>query len=415
MKQKWLKRYSDAGRNLSFDSKVLLGFNANINIMRKFEELKLDLDVQSEELRSVQSRKEFLKVLKFCKEEEKSLKVYRENFNPDIVGEKQIGGQAGIMANFLSTLGHRSILYSPILSDELADKIDHEVLYPIADENLTLQSVSDSVNSDRTKKNYIIEFSDISSRLILSENLRGFGPYFRKGVEDKFDELQENVDRAIFSGFHDVTGNIETKLRKSEKQLRKMHIPKHLEFVSTKEEKDRILLERIVPCFTSIGMDESELERIAELIDCEIETHSSLKDVYKVSKEVIEKFNLSRVHVHTKKFQVVVADRDYPVKDERIRESLLFGGIAATTMAEKGEIPSKEQMEVKTDKMHVNKLDELEKFGEKLGSDDFAEKGIGRTENYKIIAVPTLIHENPERIVGMGDLISSSAFISEVY
>ncbi|EHK00758.1 hypothetical protein HRED_11237, partial [Candidatus Haloredivivus sp. G17] len=46
--------------------------------------------------------------------------------------------------------------------------------------------------------------------------------------------------------------------------------------------------------------------------------------------------------------------------------------------------------------------------------DEFVETGKALIEDYKVCAIPTLIHEDPKRLVGMGDLISSGAFAYEL-
>ncbi|MFB6100676.1 MAG: ADP-dependent glucokinase/phosphofructokinase [Candidatus Nanohalobium sp.] len=416
MKNKWLKKYQKAAHKADFDSNVLLGFNANIDVTTNFSKIEADLEeVEEEELRKVKSEEDFLKVLKHCRENETNLEVDSTEFDAEVDGDEQIGGQAGIMSNFLSGVGHRAVIYTPFLSQELAEKIHSEVLYPTVEDGMVLKSVSDAVNSDRTKKNYIVEFEEESCRLILSDHLRGFGPYFRKGMEEKFPVLQDEIDRAIFSGFHDIRGNFESKLRKSEKQLRKLHVPKHLEFVSTTPQKDEMILEKILPYFTSVGMDESELHKISDIMGYEIDEEPSLGDVYTISKKMIQKYDVERVHVHTKNFQSVVAESSYPVRDERIRKSILFSGLSAVSMAETGEIPEPSEIELETDRMHITKLDDLEHFEDFFDLDDFAETGIARLEGYKVVAAPTIIHEEPKRLVGMGDIISSGAFTAEVH
>lgn len=414
MKQKWLEKYRSVEEKEDFGSKVLLGFNANIDVSQNFDKLDINLEgVEAEELRELGSKKDLKKVLKFCRENLANLEIDAPNFNLGIQEDGQIGGQAGIMSNFLSNIGHRAVIYTPFLSEELAEKIDPEVLYPCVEDGMVLQSVSKAINSDRTKKNYIIEFGEESCRLILSDHLRGFGPYFRKGVEEKFPELQGEIDRAIFSGFHDVAGNIDSKFRKAEKQLRKLHIPKHLEFVSSTPEKDKKILEKILPYFTSVGMDENEVRKISDIMGYEIGKEPSLGEVYTASKKIIQKYDVRRVHVHTMNFHSVVAERSYPVRDKRIRNSMLFSELAAVSMAEKGSIPGKEDIELKEGEMHVTKLDDLEHFADFFDLDDFSETGITRIEDYKVVAIPTLIHEEPKRLVGMGDLISSGAFTTE--
>lgn len=414
MKEAWLNKYKESVEDLNFNSRVLVGFNANIDVTLNFEDLDINLDdVKKEKIDYIRSESDLKKVLRYCRDEETNLEFEVKDFEPKLDGEESIGGQAGIMSNFLSRMGHRSVMYTPFLSEEVVEKMDNDILYPVVDDGLVLKSVSDSVNSDRTKKNHIIEFKEESCRLILSDKLRGFGPYFRKGIEEKFSLIQEEVDKAIFSGFHDIDGNFDARLKKSEKQLRKLHIPKHLEFVSSTREKDKAIIEDILPQFTSVGMDESELKTISEIIGYKIDERPSLGEVYSISKKIIEEYSISRVHVHTRNFQTVVADKKYPVRDKNIRESLLFSGLAAVSQAERGKIPEIGEIEFNDEDMHLTRLDDLEHFQDFFELEDFVETGIARLEGCKVIAVPTIIHEEPERLVGMGDIISSGAFAAE--
>jgi ADP-dependent phosphofructokinase/glucokinase len=413
MKTEWLERYRKASEKTDFNAKILLGFNANIDVSQSFSDIDFDLgEIEGYELRKINSKEDLKKVLKYCCENKTNLEVQGSGLDLDVDGKEQIGGQAGIMSNFLSGIGHRAVIYTPFLSEKLADKIDDEVLYPTLDDGMVLKSVSEAVNSDRTKENYIIEFEEESCRLILSDNLRGFGPYFRKGMEEKFPVLQEEMDRAIFSGFHDIKGNFESKIRKAEKQLRKLHIPMHLEFVSTTERKRRKILEHVLPYFTSVGMDESELRNTGEIMEHSISQEPSLGEVYTISKKIIEEYGVSRVHVHTKHFQSIVADRKYPVRDKQMRDGMLYSELAAVSMADSGEIPESGDLEI-TDDMHVTRLDDLEHFQDFFDLKNFVETGTARLEGYKVVAIPTIIHEKPERLVGMGDVISSGAFASE--
>lgn len=415
MKEEWLEKYRDSVEGLELDSTVLTAFNANIDETKKLSELEYSLEnVDASPQKSLESEKEFRKALKHLQDNGGNLEVPIKGFSPDINGERQIGGQAGIMANFLSRIGNRSIIYTPFLSKELADKIDSEVLYPSLDDGLVLKKAKDAVNTDRTKTNYIVESKHNSSRLILSDSLRGFGAYFRKGVEDRFPRLQEIVDKMLFSGFHDMEGNVDAKLKKAEKQLRKLHIPKHLEMASKHGNREKIV-NQLFPIFTSIGLDESELKQIAELEGYSVSDDLSLGDAYLVSKKLIQDYKISRVHVHTTKFHITTTRGNYPVKKERIRDSMLFSCLAATTMAGKGDIPQMEDIEVDADWMRLTRLDDLEHFESFFNLEDFTETGTTRLEEFKVAAIPTILHEEPERLVGLGDVISAGAFIAEDY
>jgi len=90
--------------------------------------------------------------------------------------KKFIGGQAGIMSNFLAKTGNGVIFYTPLLSEDLSSRIDDKVLYPVMDGEFELKNVRDASNTDRTKKNHIFEFDSKEStgRMILSDTLKGF-------------------------------------------------------------------------------------------------------------------------------------------------------------------------------------------------------------------------------------------------
>lgn len=415
MKEEWIKRYEDAVESIDFNSTVLTGFNTNIDCTIKFGEMDMDLEgIEAEKKDALKSEEDLKKMLKYCKENSSNHEVSINNFNPDLEGKEQLGGQGAIMANFLSGLGNRSIFYTPFLSERIADLLNKEVVYPVIDDTLQLKNAEEGVNSDRTKKNYIIEFEEESCRLILSDSIRGFGPYFRKSVEEKLEAMDGSVDRVLLSGFHDAEGNVESKIRKSRQQLEKIDVPKHVEFVSSGDERDRMMLEEVVPEFTSIGMDEQEMRNIAEILDVEIHEETSLGDAYHVATKLMEKTGISRVQIHTLKFHTAVARDSYPVEPEKMRQAVLFGGLSAVSMAEKGEIPEKEEIGFNEEGMHINRVDDLEHFEDFFNLDNFSETGIAHLEDYKIVAAPTIIHEDPKRLVGLGDLISSGTFTAEI-
>ncbi|PSH02246.1 MAG: hypothetical protein BRC26_01540, partial [Nanohaloarchaea archaeon QH_8_44_6] len=70
--------------------------------------------------------------------------------------------------------------------------------------------------------------------------------------------------------------------------------------------------------------------------------------------------------------------------------------------------------DLEMDDKHIKRLDMLEDFGDFFEIDDFARKGIGKVKNYRVAAIPTIIHEDPKRVVGLGDIISSGTFVGEV-
>mgnify|MGYP006275755597 FL=1 len=405
------------GEKPNLDFSVLTAFNANIDLRTSYEKLEWDLDdIESKDIESVEDIGEVKSVLKHAMEKGENIECSLKNLDEEISGEKDLGGQAGIMANFLSGLKGSVTFYTPFLSQELADLVDEKVLHPYFDEEFVLKNVRDASNTDRTKKNIIIEFNqENSGRVILSDSLRGFGPYFRSGVEDNLDMIDQNVDRILVSGFHNAEGNFEAKIAKSVKQLEKLDSPKHLEMVDCQHEKFKHIMEELTPHVNSIGLDETEGKKVREFFNMETGEDLHIGEAFEMSKKLIERSNLERVHLHTYRYHIVVADEDYPVGLENMRDAMVFGETSAVLSADLGRLPESEDFDgLDFETLHIKKMDELEEFGEFFELEDFVEKGYSMVEDYKVTAIPTLIHEDPERLVGMGDLISSGAYIYEI-
>lgn len=398
---------------------VLTGFNANIDYIYSLKDIDVDLeDVEARDMRLVKSPEDLNSVLKYCIENNANREVHGKHMAREFPGaDKRLGGQGGIIADFLSKTGNYVIFYTPMLSKELAEKIDSDVVYPVADEGLKLKRIGDAVNTDRTKENIIVENeSEHTGRLIVSDTLQGFGPYFRKGVEDNLDSLDSELDRAIFSGFHDADGNFDAKIDKAEVQLSHLDTSKHLEYTGMEEEKSRKLFESLVPEFDSIGLDESEAQSIAELLEIDIEDDLSLGEAFQISKSLIEDKEVERVHIHTYRYHVTVTGKYYNVSPEKIRESMLYAENCALAMADAGKIPEKIDIdEYSLENKHVHILDDLEDFQHHLELENFVESGIASLDDFNVVAIPTLIHEDPKRVVGMGDVISSAAFTAELH
>lgn len=417
IKEDWEEKYRNSTDLVESSVGVLTGFNANLDVIHQVSEIDLDLEgVNPELLEEVSNLDELRSSLKYCIENSENNES-NKNLEIDFEGEEFIGGQAGIMSNFLAGTGNGVIFYTPLLSEELASEIDEKVLYPVIDGDFTLKNVRDASNTDRNKKNHIFEFNkkDSSGRLILSDTLKGFGPYFRKGVEENLDTIQKNIECAVFSGFHDIEGNKDAKLKKSAKQLEMIDKPTHLEFVDKNQEITSLILKYILPKVDSFGLDETEFESLMELLEMETpEGNLNLGKAFDASKRLIKKFDLERIHLHTYRYHLVVAENGYTTSKNEIRNSMLYGEVAAIQAADKGYIPSKEDIsDFDMENKEINGLEELHHFGDFFDLERFDEKGIAEIDGYKVIAIPTIIHNNPEKTVGMGDIISSGAFTSE--
>jgi len=414
MKQKWLKRYRDAAERDRKSVDILTGFNANIDVIYNAENVDLN-STKPQHVDSVEKVEELKQELKYCIENGLNEEVELETDIDLGQAKENVGGQAGIMSNFLSNQNHAVIFYTPFLSEELAQKMNKNILSPVMDGKFVLKNVRDTVTADRTKRNIIVEYENESTgRTIFSRKMKGFGPYFRKGIEDNFDQLKDNIDRAILSGFHDVEGNMEAKLKKAQKQLEKLNVPLHLEYVYRKETAE-LILDHVMPEVDSIGLDEDETEKIAELIDIDVSDNLSLGDAFKVARELIKLNDMERVHIHTYRYHVTVTDNRYNIAPDKIRDSMLYGELSAIISAEEGRIPAPEDYsKFDMENKHIHILDDLEHFEDFFNIEGFVETGIAELHGLNIVAIPTIIHEDPKKVVGLGDIISSGAYIDEI-
>ena len=415
MKDIWRERYknTDVAR---VEANVLVGFNANIDAKYRLQDLDLKIEsANAEDLEQVENKEEILSLLSYCIKNGENREINSEGLELDPeTGKEEVGGQAGIMANFLQSKTHETVFYTPFLSERLVEVLDSGLIYPVnSGEGLELLEVVEAINTDRTKVNHILEFDgEKTGRLILSDRLRGFGPYFRKGVEDHISELDEGLDRVLLSGFHNADGNIGAKLRKASQQLEKFDTPVHMEYVDL---SDRLnLLEKyIFPHIESIGLDEYEMKAMEEALDVELGgDEPSLGEAFQFAKFFINEFGLERVHIHTYSYHLNVTTEAYGVEPDKIRESMLYGETSAVQMADEGEIPE-EVKRLEFDNKHIRKLDDLEDFGNFFGLEEFAETGITNIEGLNVVAIPPAIHEEPRRLVGMGDIISAGSFVKE--
>lgn len=418
MKDIWRQKYQEIAERPGIgEFQVLTGFNANIDRTIDFGELDWNLDVEAEKKEKVNNKEDVKKVLKHAIENSENLEVDATNLNLKFdQGVQSVGGQAGIMANFLSGLNGSVTFYTPFLSQELAERIDERVLHPYFDKEFSLKNVRDAANTDRTKENIIIEFKKPKSgRLILSDKLRGFGPYFRSGIADNIEMIDENIEGALLGGFQNVKGNKEVKIEKSRRQLNKLESRTHIELADSDKELYKVIGTEIIPEADSIGMDETEALKLAAISDKDYSDNLKMGEAFDLMKDLIDETGLSRCHLHTYRYHLVVTGDDYPIKKDEILQGMMFGEISAITCATKGDIPDiNDYGHLDFESMHIKNLDEFEHFEDFFGLEEFVETGKAEVDGYNVCAIPTLIHENPKRLVGMGDLISSGAFAYEL-
>jgi ADP-dependent phosphofructokinase/glucokinase len=363
----------------------------------------------------VESIAELKAALKYCKNRGENHEVDYTGIEPS-GGKKYIGGQGGIISNFLAETDSEVILYTPHLSSELVEMMNEKILYPVKEDGeFYLKNVQDAVNSDKTKRNHIFEFEgDRSGRLILSGRLKGYGPYLPKDIEKELSLIQENIDCCIMSGFHNVTGNKTAKLKRSGLQLAEIDKPVHVEYVHKDDKTAELIAEYVIPEADSLGLDETEIREIAGILGLECPEELNFGEAFSLIKKLLEELDLSRIHLHTYTYHITVVEESYPVEPGKIRGSMLYGELSAIQSAEKDGIPSKDDIRgFNMEDKRIQDLQELKDFGEFHSIEGFEEEGTAQVDGFKVVGIPIINHVDPARTVGMGDIISSGAFSME--
>lgn len=397
----WERKYLDTAekfRELSCGKKLLAGFNTNIDRVLRAEDIVEDFP--SEKMEKISSWDDFQKVLNFCLDSGKNMEIDLKDYRPEIDGgETFIGGQGGIVSTFISRMGAESVLYTPIVSERLVESIDNEILGVKTGDGLEFKGITECVNSEKFKENLIIEFrSEKSGRLILSDHLEGFQPLFSEDIEDRIDELEKMVDRFFLAGFHHLE---KKKIEKAGRQVRSLKSPVHVEYVYTDDRKSDTVVEEILPNADSIGFDEEEMLQVLESVGIN-DSPEKIEDFVEDLVEVREFTGVERVHLHTYEFHICVVSDSYGRTREQVLEEMVFGEIAAIASAEKGDIPFREDVEsFDFEDKHFRGVDEIK---------EKTDEGIIELDNGFAALIPVVIHEDPERLVGLGDMISAGSF-----
>ena len=358
--------------------------------------------------------------------------------------EERMGGQVGIIANLLSILRTKKVIaYSPILSKKQAEMfVDNDnLVYPsIIDGNLMLKKPIESYKeNDPLKINRIFEYKEgikfklgdkriitpIANRFIVASRPDKLRLEIKEDLKEKLPEIGEQIDCAIFSGYQGIKEKYSdgktykyyfTKAEEDLDLLRQKNknIKIHLEFASIQNINLRKnIINRILPKMDCLGMDETEVANLISTMGYEelgekIIKYSKMEDAIEASKIIMETYpNLELLQVHTLYYIMVICKKDNPLTIEQFKRILELATILAATKAKLGEISKVSDLLNGLTVPH-NKYGEL--FKSIVGNVQKEES----YKDYKIVAMPSRLVDIPKSTVGLGDTISSSAFVGYV-
>ncbi|MDV3104334.1 ADP-specific glucokinase [Thermococcus waiotapuensis] len=427
--------------------KVLLAYNTNIDAVKYLERKDLEKRVEkagkeevlryAEELpKRIESVAQLLGSILWSVKRGKAAELLVESCSTRFYmkqwgwDELRMGGQVGIMANLLGGVyGIPVIAHVPQLSGLQAGLFKDGPIYVPKAENGSLKLVHprDFAGDEENCLHYIYEFprgftvfnfeAPRENRFIGSADDYNPNVYIRPEFRERFEEIAGSSSLAVISGLQALTKeNYREPLEIVEEHLKVLNekgIPTHLEFAFTPDETVRKAILGLLGKFWSVGLNEVELASIVEVMDEKALAEKLLShdpvDPIAVTEAMVklaEKTGVRRIHFHTYGYYLALTD----YRGEFVRDALLFAALAAAAKAKLGDISSIDNI-IKAMEVPVN--EKAKPVEEALLEEYGMKDGIAEVNSYQLAFVPTKIVAKPKSTVGIGDTISSSAFVGE--
>ncbi|NPA48052.1 MAG: ADP-specific glucokinase [Thermococci archaeon] len=454
MNPNWDKLYASAFErvraNLGNAGSVLLAYNTNVDVLRYLRRDDLEerieragrdevLGYSSELPEMIKSVPQLLGSILWSVRQGKAAELFvgscRVRFYMKRWGwdEVRMGGQVGIMANLLGGVyGVPVVAHVPQLSRLQTGLFREGPIYVPKFENGELKLVHPKKFSghggweEDSPIHYIYEFprgfrvlgfeAPRENRFIASADDYNTALVIRDEFREGFDEIAAGVGLAIISGFQALTedtyrepfGVVKEHLR----VLSEREVPAHLELAFTPDETVRREILRLLPMFWSVGLNEVELASVMEVMNERDLAEKLLSSDPADADAVIEAMlklaalGVRRIHFHTYGYYLALT----AYRGEFVRDALLFAALTAATKARLGDVPSMEEV-AKSLKVPVGGM--AGPVEEALTKEYGMKDGIAEINGYQLAFVPTKIVERPKSTVGIGDTISSSAFVGE--
>jgi ADP-dependent phosphofructokinase/glucokinase len=315
-------------------------------------------------------------------------------------GTITLGGQAGIAAAHLARLGAPSVTcIAPSMGPEVARMLGEDGVRVFGDRT---SSAADAVH-------YIFEYAPglvppardaipRNNRFIISPVKTGDTTILAdRLLAALLPELADGT-RAFLSGYQYLKSNEEFIRAASQVQAirdagRNNRV--HVECVSVTDPRINAgIVRHILPAADSAGMNENELSLLLGYRGEPGPDH-----LVKGVLELAKKTGLARIHLHTYGFYLLATQEDR-ARPELSRDALLYAA-TVTAAAARGT----------TTAVSPRGIAALRQITTLLGEGDAM--GMWSTRDYHIQAVPTLIASDSKRTTGLGDILSSTAFVAD--
>ncbi len=455
-------------------SRPFTGFVANVDAMKFLSAGQLETFLNSVPLKELEKRQariakltldtpaDFAAALYYGFQNGKALELpcYSEDMiagferqfgKPD---QFRIGGQAGIIANLLTGLGTRPLVYCPLLSPLQAGLFDPRTQFPIVEKGKLRMAAPRHAarKKDATKTNWIFEFGKHdrisihgkeltcprSNRLIVLSKLISIEPLFSKEMEPHLAQLAQYTDRAMIAGFHHLHGmngkSVEYYLHRLSRQLEQLKTANpdlkiHIEYVMIHDEKlARQVYRTLGKPADSLGINEVESRHVLKLFGFKrehalLQKKESAHHLYLAAQALANHFDFARVHAHTLGYYVLYLKKrgnETPAELKAQADSLLFAGLASEARILQDRPPTASELNGKKfNAIRVSELglSQMRQFASDLNlrgreKEAFLKDGFLKRRDHFVFVVPAPVNGKPKSTVGLGDTISATAFLS---
>lgn len=403
--------------------KIICAYTVNLDAVynvRGQEIARLSGNLKPKNQEKITGLNDLLSALLFCMKEGSGdeLPIEREYVGRTIEEsfhwEYRLGGNAGIMAGVLATLGAQPVLNAPAIGSRMAGLLHPGIRIPFSGslkepvaaagdkemihfvfqftEGQTVATSGGPIVSSKDNR-LIATFDPLNSRLHSSPD---FDAYCQEKIMD--------FDGAIVSGFHlvPVSGFKEIFDLKIEQisswreanpelyvhaEMGAFHEPEIMEY----------LLERLP--VDSLGMNEDELAIVASL-------KPGWRGTMEAVQQLRDRLGMSRVAVHTRDY--IISVMKGLILPEREIEALTRGADAAAALAATGSVTGLPPEEVNP--VGVDARDEFLRSGAvPSGRGAYMSSG-----EETVCLVPSLLARQPKFTVGLGDTTTAAIFYEEI-
>lgn len=350
----------------------------------------------------------------------------------------QVGGQGGIIANTLSLTDIKQIIvHSNALSKLQASMFFDRKNLLSFDAKGSLKQASKIDRDKISSIHWIVEFDKgdkitlegqeficpKSNRFIITYD----PPLFNFVIDKNFIDYTNNnkFDYFILSGYQALSSknNALAHIKNSVKIIDdwKKQSPQaivHLEIASTQDKKVlKNITHYIIPNIDSMGLNERETMDVLEALNqkrllekCKQNPTSS--NLFDAILKIKTKLKCPRIQLHMFGLYVTIQNKNYPLSPTKNRNGMILAATAAASKASHGQLSQPDDI-LKSYGMSVSDIGikELQNLSSHLKKEELLSKGICEYKGFNIIAVPTILIDQPRTLVGMGDTISSFSLI----